>query len=703
MEPAYGTLLGTILLTAALASTPGAQAQSSAPPAEGLFLDELPRVLSVTRLAQPVTTAPAAVTIIDRELIEVSGLRELSSLFRLVPGMQVGNFSGSQHTVTVHGMADQFARRMQVLVDGRSVYSPLTGGVDWTDLPLALEDVERIEVIRGPNAATHGTNAFLGVISITTRHAADAAGTDFKYTTGEDGVADGVVRHGGRLGPLDYRLTLAHYRDDGFGGRHDRSTARLANLRLDYQASQFDELTVQAGYNDGPREEGFADDPVFIPNRVENHTRFAQGNWEHRWNEANATRVQAYTTEYSTRERIAQVVDLAPGVSPEDLLRGFLTHGQLDADLLALAPREHRSETRRLDLEVNHTTGGGERWRLVVGAGVRRDSVRSTLYLGDAGARENTQRRLFANLEWRPHPRVTVNAGALGEEDDITGEAWSPRVAVNIQTRPGHALRAAMSRAYRAPVIAEDQAGMFLDTDPLVARLTPTVERTNALRALVPLPPVVLPDITIPMFVATADLDRETITSREIGYVAEFPRAALTVDARYFHEQMEDLVDTVERLDSGIDYFTFANSDQATIHGWELHLDWRPTPEVRLWVAYSRVDGDSNDPRTAASSPEHTASVLGLYRFPDDLTASAAYYWIGEHSWLGDGNKAQPIIRRLDLRLAKGWRMGPSRVEIAATVQNLGDPYLDFLGEADRPSKYNAFDTRALVTVAVRF
>jgi iron complex outermembrane receptor protein len=356
-----------------------------------------------------------------------------------------------------------------------------------------------------------------------------------------------------------------------------------------------------------------------------------------------------------------------------------------------------------VDLEMTHTTGNPGLWRLVFGASLRRDTVRSGLYLGDEDDRKNMLRRQFASLEVRPFPRLTLNAGVMREDNDITGTSWSPRLALNLRTFPGQALRVAASRGYRTPVLFENEGDMALDTDFLVTRLTPAVDRINARLALFGQPPVVLPDLAIPMFIGPGDLDPEEVLSREVGYVADFPRHGLSLDLRYYHERLDRLVDTVEVRERNIDYFTFSNEDRASIYGWEANLDWRPTSRSRLWFSYGGATASSNDPRVERSAPDHTAALLGMYRFPRELTASAAYYWISEHAWLGDGNKEQQYIQRLDLRLAKGWRLGGSRVELAGTVQNLGDEYLDFLGERERPSKYNVFDTRALVTLGSQF
>ncbi|HET7649744.1 MAG TPA: Plug domain-containing protein, partial [Gammaproteobacteria bacterium] len=123
---------------------------STTPLTEQNYLEDLPVVLTPARLSQRVDTSPLPVTVINRQMIRATGAATIEDVLRLVPGMLVGHDNGNQAFVTYDGFADRFARRMQVLVDGRSVYSPGFGGVDWSSLPVALEDVDRIEVIRGP-------------------------------------------------------------------------------------------------------------------------------------------------------------------------------------------------------------------------------------------------------------------------------------------------------------------------------------------------------------------------------------------------------------------------------------------------------------------------------------------------------------------------------------------------------------------------
>ena len=135
---------------------------------ESIYFSELPVVASVSRLPQRLADAPTAVTVIDRDMIKASGVRDLNDVFRLVPGFQTYPHTTEPARASYHGLNDEdYSPRVQVLIDGRSMYSPLFGnGVNWATIPVALDDIERVEVVRGTNSVSYGSNAFLGVTNI---------------------------------------------------------------------------------------------------------------------------------------------------------------------------------------------------------------------------------------------------------------------------------------------------------------------------------------------------------------------------------------------------------------------------------------------------------------------------------------------------------------------------------------------------------
>jgi len=360
-----GAPTGAALLLAA-AGADAAEPGTAALPTEHDIYGEVPVVLTASRLRQPVLDAPAAVTVIDRELIRLSGAREAVELFRLVPGFVLITDNGNTQAVTLHGLADVFSRRFQVLVDGRSIYLPSLGGVAWSELGVALDDIERIEVIRGPNSATYGSNAFLGVINIITRHASTAPRARAVARAGMDRIRDGYLSAAGSAagGTLDWRLTLARESDMGFDDRPDRRDLRSLNLRLDWQQSLTDRWFIALGGTTGVREDGRFGDPNDPPREAD-----VRWSWQHlRWTRAGAggeLAVQIFHQRRQRRERYTALYDK---------IAGLPLSATLDADA------SYGSE--RLDAEVQWTQAPrmGLRWAL--GAATRLDRVRSRTHFG---------------------------------------------------------------------------------------------------------------------------------------------------------------------------------------------------------------------------------------------------------------------------------------------------------------------------------
>ncbi len=185
LKPSYLKL--SVLLSVILSSSLAQGAHT-----HDIFIDDLalPDVLTATHLYQPPAAVPGSVSTIDQELIIASGARNITDLLRLVPGMLVVPESGNLTTVNYHGTSPGQARRLQVLIDGRSVYRAGFAQVSWSDLPVAIEDIQRIEVFRGPNTVSYGANALLGVINIITLSAKDTHGTLLKTNLGEKGIRD---------------------------------------------------------------------------------------------------------------------------------------------------------------------------------------------------------------------------------------------------------------------------------------------------------------------------------------------------------------------------------------------------------------------------------------------------------------------------------------------------------------------------------
>lgn len=178
------------LVTALFAFSGNALANETILLSESDFFVDIPEVTSATRMPQKLSEAPASMTVIDRTMIEASGLQTIPDLLRLVPGFQSYSINANTLGTTYHGASDDFPNRLEVMVDGRSVYLPLLSAVAWNTLGISLDDIERIEVVRGSNVPAQGSNAFFGSIDIITREPtakyADAGAVVALYSDTDD-------------------------------------------------------------------------------------------------------------------------------------------------------------------------------------------------------------------------------------------------------------------------------------------------------------------------------------------------------------------------------------------------------------------------------------------------------------------------------------------------------------------------------------
>jgi iron complex outermembrane receptor protein len=616
------------------------------------FLDDMPIVLSVSRLPQRLDETPGAVTLIDRDFIRRSGARDVTDLLRWIPGFQVSSsFESGAPLASYHGAFNNYSNRLELLVDGRSVYSPyFIGSIGPGLQSVALEDIERIEVLRGSNSAAYGARAILGVINILTRHTVDSLGGQGALTLGENGVADAQARFGWGSHQATYRLTVDRRADEGLTGSNGHNQVNRVNFRSDWHPTGSDEIQLRLGdmvINAGAGFAGNIDNPS-RDNRFE--TNFVQMDWRRSLNmdEDLILKVSSSQEDYQDRFPYA----LQPmGINDTYIVDAS---GRASSDVVSLQHTFRRGPVRVV-------WGGEFRSERVVSRG---------LYNTDA-AYINDFTRLFGNVEWRISPALVSNVGAMVEKSSVTGESFSPRLMLNWHAAQGQTLRAGVTKAFRPPSNYEKFADVHFKYKNVF-----DIANTQA----------------------SGHVDSETVTSREIGYFGEFPLRGLGLDVRIFHEQINGFI----RQQNNLQPHDYVNEEDFAIHGIEYQAKWQPWPGTKFVFSQSYTDSDALMYRplqpiktysgTPFASPQLASSLTYNQKLPGNLDLTLSHQDNGTAALTNAGAGNAVAMTRTDLRLAKAFRWGSQKGDLALVVQNLGLPYQDF-------DPRFTFERRAFVTL----
>ena len=642
------------------------------------YIGDVPKVLSVSRLSQSLADSPSAVTVIDRETIRAAGVVDLPEVFRLVPGFYVGTNAGyvhnTNHAVSYHGMTTAYSGAMQVLINGRSVYSPLYGGVQWSELPIAIADIERIEITRGPNAASYGANSFFGVINIITQ-SPDSLPANSILATHGNGRNEAFYRHAGKVNALSYRITTGYREDDGLSNRNDFKRTRLLNAQADYQLNDKNSLELEFGLADGARGEGnINEDPIlFLPRTKQINNHYELMRWRHNISDESDFSLQAYHS-FDRSDDKSTSVDLSPLFPP-----GLLA---VPTNILV----KNEVETQRYDIEAQHNFALSKTVRAVWGGSVRQDSMQAPHYLGTNKTDYFDLQRLFGHAEWQAHEKLVFNAGAMMEHNDFTGTDISPRVSINIKPTPNHTIRIGASSALRTPNYLEEKFNRSVTA------------------------PTLIPNVTLlrQFYADRGNVHPEQIVSREIGYLGRVGRFSL--DTRVFHDTITDHIRFRNRRANFVtppgfvlvpgDVESALNDGSATIDGFEAQAKWQLFAKTNLLFNYAHVHiretQDGLEKNYIKSMPSNTISALLTHRFDQHWDASFAYYQTSKATMLGDGDPVD-LIRRSDVRLARKFNSGRWNGEISAVVENLfNERYEEF-------ADYNTLKRRGRLNVSLNF
>jgi iron complex outermembrane recepter protein len=647
-------------------------------------------VISPTRLKQSLFDVPAAVTVITAEMIRTFGIRSVADAMRLVPGMAVTQAGGNDLRVNYHGGNVLLPRRMTLLIDGVSMYRPGLSRIDWKELPVAMEDIERIEVTRGANSATYGPNAMLAVINIITRHAADAKPFTGSVGFGSDRARSAYAGIADAFGGWQVRGSVSTDHDRGFDtvsrvpDAHDDTTLTRTSLRLTTDLDARASLDLALAGSSGRKQVPFADafQKSFPDQKVDD--AYASVMYRRQLNASHEIQARA---SYSSN-RIQQEWITCPPTAlflPEmgalwranpgyalAIAGGKKPSGGTAADdalvrqallaIAALGPQATRpncvtanqnlSQTRA-DLEIQDGFIVSNVLRGVVGFGVREERGMSQTLIGPDNRYSSA--RLFGHFEYRMTPALAFNGGAYLQKIDGLPVSFQPRAAFNFKWAPNHGLRAIVATGVRSPDMLErDGVWSYSITD----LQTPLNGSRNAVyfqsgRSAVILTP-------------------ERILNREVGYVYLDRKSGTSVDIKMFNDTLSDLIS--EKL--SVATFNPTNQGRVTLSGVEVQGATTVAEGWQLLGHYAFLENRQATSVTERTQFSRHSGSLGV-------SVNLAGQWTAAFlatAATGDG-VGESATRRIDAHVGKTFRLSDFNVTTSLSVSYNDVPTVTFFND----------------------
>jgi iron complex outermembrane receptor protein len=595
-------------------------------------------VTSTNKEPERVWQTAAAIFVITQEDIRRSGATTIPDVLRLAPGVNVHQSDSNRWAVGIRGFADVFSKSVLVMIDGRSVYTPLVGGTHWAIQDLVLADIERIEVIRGPGGSVWGANSVNGIINVITKSAATTYGVRLTAAAGSIDQAEGAVRYGGRTGQdIDYRVYgKVIERGPQFhvdGADFDAWRSVQGGFRADWQRGQGNSLTLSGDVyrtKTGERAGVSFYAPPSIAN-VDGSLDLTGGNlllrWEREPARGSRMRLQAY---YDRTNRA-----------------GF-TFGEV---------------RDTVDVDFNMRLPVWKRHELAWGTGARVSPSTVTQLVPTLNfipnAHTHTLSSAFVQDDISVIPdRVSVSIGMKLEHNTYTGFEYLPSARLLWTPRPQESVWASLTRSVRTPS---------------------RFERDLSFQVLV--------DASVPVYAAivgNAAFDSETVLGAEVGY-RRLLRPNLYLDVTAFdnhYGRLAGLGDAAASSETSplshlLVTLPFVNSVDGNTRGLEIAPDWKPLSFWQLKGSYSylRLKAENRTGFTNTSfrdnyrgqSPRHQARVQSRLDLPGRLEVDHTYRFV-------DALPSQNVASYHTLDARAGWRVS-DRIELSVVGQNLLQPH----------------------------
>lgn len=589
-----------------------------------LSLEELAKVkvTSVSKREETAFEAPAAVYVISNEDIARSGATTIPDALRLAPGVQVAQAGSSRWSVSTRGFNGQFSNKLLVLIDGRTIYTPIFSGVYWDQQDTVLEDVERIEVIRGPGATLWGANAVNGVINIITKHARETQGSFVSTRYGNHERGSVTARNGGDINENTYyRVYAKHTNRDSARlaaeqvDANDEWSLSQAGFRVDVNNdSSINKYTLQGDIYSGEEELDLARPSLNVPfvEFKEDDEEIAGGNllfkWDHKHQNDSTSSFQVY---YDIVNR-----------------SGVSTTSQ---------------DVRTFDIDYQHNWLVNKKNELTWGLGFRsiKDKFEETDLVSFRPLKDtNNLYNAFIQDKITIVPRtVYVTVGSKFEYNNYTDFEYQPSIRANWLPDNRQAFWASIARAVRLPNRAMQDVSLAVAGTP----------------------------IGYARSVGNDESDSEDLIAYEIGYRAK-PKYYLLFDVSLFYNDYKDLASN-EILNPIT--VQAANDNKGYSFGGEALLKWDINENWKTEFIYSyinvTIDGRETGVNAEGQTPFNQFTVKSNYKINDKLKIDNYIYYV-------DGLNSDDIndYTRVDTQLS--WEPRED-ITLSMVGQNLLDDY----------------------------
>lgn len=665
---------------------------------ESDLLVDIPIVSAGARMAQPRHHSPSSVTVIDSDMIAALAPNNLVEVFRLVPGFMSFYINGSLAGLSGHDLTDDDPRRLEVRINGRSVYVPTYPTVSWSSLGITPDDIKRIEVVRGSNVPAYGSNAIVGAVSITTKSPVEESGTHIRATAGGKNTRNVNIRSNFELANGYAQWRISHRQNDGFDDLPDETSVGHAAFNAVITPTLLDSFNLELGVSDGSfgigdgdHIEDFADD--------KNTSYWITGGWQ-RVEERQQWR--AYLSLYNSKSDhgYRRLLSVEEGWSQQQ--QYLYLEGNPDP---LMNYGWGKRESTLWEAEFEHQYTFNKHLRVLNGVGYKYQDIYAPTNLNNGGTIDYGILYGFSNVEWKMGRKWLTNIGMMVENQQLDDTHVSPRASLHYQLTPQHNFRVSASKAYRSPSVFESHREVvnrayeiFTDYDLL----------------------------------SDDNLEAEEIDNLELAYFGSFFDGKLDLDWRAFHEKMEGGIDhvkwTVDHQDwvASDDYFDgdedipgqpsvkgsvsrahfFTNSKNWRITGYDMQIKWRPTANTAVYFQYANTrlyftrirewrQAPNGVERNKERVPKHTASLMITQQLGDGWSGSLMSYHQSDVDWRG-GEFAESFYRH-DIAASKAFVFNRHRLRLDVKIDNvLDETNLEF-------ENGNFFERTATVSVSLEW